>query len=145
MSQYSGLSRTHVILTQRIASLVSHQNACLMSPQRSNPCNCWNHVGFLKKPPRGSSFDSWTWTPERLRQSTEVCTSMITVVAWFIVTKTWNQPRSPWGWGEQIKNRWCIYAMGFYFSHRKNKDDTFKKVDKTVSYHIKWNKTKPER
>lgn len=120
MSQYSGLSRTHVILTQRIALLVSHQNACLMSPQRSSPCNCGNHVGFLKKPPRGSSFDSWIWTPEGLRQSTEVCSSMITVVAWFTVAKTWNQPRSPWG-GGHLKNRWCVYAMEFYLAIERTK------------------------
>lgn len=45
---------------------------------------------------------------------------MITVVAWFTVAKTWNQPRSPSG-GEQIKNKWCVYAMEFYLAIERTK------------------------
>ena len=57
--------------------------------------------------------------PEKTIIQKDTCTPMF-IVAWFIITRTWKQPKCP-STEKWIKKMWYIYTMEYYSAIKRNK------------------------
>ena len=77
-------------------------------------------------------------TTKRITQK-DICIPMF-LAAWFIIAKTWKQPKCPSG-GEWIKRVWCTNNSGILLGPKKECNNATCDNQGAQGYYAKWNKS----
>ena len=70
------------------------------------------------KPPCDPAIPVLGTYPEETKTEKDTCTLMF-IVSFFTIARTWKQPRCPWT-DEWIKKLWYIYTMEYYSAMKRN-------------------------